>query len=294
MDESMIVGVVAVVVLYGIIVPGGKAFLAFLKARNERKNAPPIPEGFATSAPEDYSNPESEVRSWWQKSRRAFIAVGGNDGRMRYYDVDTLPNPLATDIIKGAVGGKGSVKVLRKGDDGKWSESEVNMSAVVQEHFGLRALYRPVWNYAMSGLKWGAVLGAILKLVGTAIELMSVEPGAGLCFLVAAALCLNPRIGVIAIVIASAVMSQIYEANFFIIGLSSAVTGAILGLLPGLTVGGIIGLSRRKNLPLAPDAVKEGPYLAFKVVLLPLIGSIIVGVAYVFLNLYVLSRFLKQ
>ena len=53
----------------------------------------------------------------------------------------------------------------------------------------------------------------------------------------------------------------------------ATLVGAILGCLPGMAIGGAIGLSRRKTLPCATDAGPEPDGLFLKVFVFPILGG---------------------
>src|SRR5208282_3108649 len=121
-------------------------------------------------------------------------------------------------------------------------------------HFKLRVLYEPVWAHAMAGVKWGVLIGIGLKFLDTLILLASVNGELAFMFLVAAGVCAIPRIGIPAMIVVYFVMSKFTKANLFMALLAVMLIGSILGCLPGMAIGGAIGLGRKKNLPLAGDA----------------------------------------
>jgi hypothetical protein len=78
--------------------------------------------------------------------------------------------------------------------------------------------------------------------------------------------------------------------NFFLMFLASALSGAILGCLPGMATGGIVGLIRRRSISCAKDASPEGTGIILKAIILPLAsgGGLIVFYFLVF-NPWLLS-----
>jgi hypothetical protein len=55
--------------------------------------------------------------------------------------------------------------------------------------------------------------------------------------------------------------------------LSATLVGAVLGCLPGMAIGGIIGVSRKQALARAKDAEPEPAGLALKTVAFPFAGA---------------------
>ncbi|MGI6495005.1 MAG: hypothetical protein ACOX5G_02770 [Kiritimatiellia bacterium] len=291
MDDSLIFTMVVMGVFYFIIAPLWGALKARNKEKKERKNAPPTPDNCRFSALEDAGNPDSDIRKWWASNHSAFVTVEGQNGIAHFYRMDNVVPEIRAAILAGNHTPDSRACVHSKGENGKWSETAKEpLSKLIDSTFKLRVLYRPVWAHAMAGLKWGVLVGIGLKLADTALMLASVEPGAALCFAIAVAAVFIPRIGIIGVLVLAFVLGQFYEANFFLIGLSSALTGAILGSLPGMALGGFIGLGRHKAIERAPGASPEDSTIAFKAAVLPLLGSVVVTLLYFFVvNPWLLS-----
>ena len=69
-------------------------------------------------------------------------------------------------------------------------------------------------------------------------------------------------------------------------------TGALLGSMPGMAVGAIVGTVRRRHLTLAYDAPRENAFLRF---LVPALIAVVIWVLYFYLVLHhVLPALLKQ
>ena len=100
-----------------------------------------------------------------------------------------------------------------------------------------------------------------------------VDPGHAALFLIALGVCLVPRIGMIAMVILSLPMARVSNVNFFLVAIVAALVGAGLRCLPGMAMGGLIGILRRNGLPISSDAVPEPARLPLGVALLPAIGG---------------------
>ena len=156
--------------------------------------------------------------------------------------------------------------------------------------FNLRILFQPIWSYAMAGLKWGAIIGACLKLFAATIELGLVNPGLAVLFFIAIGACFIPRVGFVAVVILSIILTRLTGGNLFIMGLTSAVTGAILGCLPGMFVGGLIGRIKKDPMNCARDLSGEPKLVVLTGIVLPFAGA----VALVLFYLLVLNPWLVQ
>lgn len=59
----------------------------------------------------------------------------------------------------------------------------------------------------------------------------------------------------------------------FLMILAGMLVGALLGCLPGMGIGGIIGVARRGSLPTAHDASPEPAGLWLRAVILPLLAE---------------------
>jgi hypothetical protein len=110
----------------------------------------------------------------------------------------------------------------------------------------VRVLYEPVWSHAMSGLKWGALIGIGLKFLDTLIWLFFVDPGLAIMLIIVAGMCAIPRIGIAMSGIVSIAISGFVKVNLLGMFLGVMIIGSILGCLPGMAIGGIVGLARKK------------------------------------------------
>jgi hypothetical protein len=234
----------------------------------------------------DLKAPENAGLNWWKENMRnpgAFLAVEAQGGSVvHFYSKKEIPDSLYSSILAGNHGASSNSVLYTKGEGEAWDEKAQPLQQLISQHFKLRRLYHPRWAYALAGLKWGALVGGAGKLLDTAIGLLSVEPGAALCFLAAVGICFVPRVGIIGMIALSFFMSQFYKANFFMMGMAAALAGALLGCLPGMAIGGIIASARKKSLPLAPDAKVEDDAGLMKTVLLPLTGGVLLIGFYVF------------
>ena len=282
-------------IVFFVVIPILKAVWEYLTREKKPKIDLESQPGFqGDTSIDDFRNPESAALKWWQNNTEKFIAVETADAGVRFYAPDDLLEELRSEVIDGKLAAGANMHVYTKGQDGKWITSTQAVANFVKSIFKLNILYRPVWAHSMAGLKWGALIGIVLKLVDTAVGLMSVEPGAALCFVIAIAVCFIPRVGIVGMITVTVVMGQFYRGNFFMMGISAAIIGAILGCLPGMAFGGLIGLSKRRKLPHAPDAKPEGNAIALKTTLLPFVGGAVLAALYFFvLNPWLMSVLAK-
>jgi hypothetical protein len=133
----------------------------------------------------------------------------------------------------------------------------------------------------MEGLKWGIYIAIGLKALDTAYAFFSANLLLGLFFLGAIAAMFIPKIGPVAsIVIIFLSVRTFPSVNIYLTVIAAMLVGAILGCLPGMAVGGIIGLSKKKSLPLARDATPEPDNLVLKVVALPILAGCVLWAFY--------------
>ena len=154
----------------------------------------------------------------------------------------------------------------------------------------------PVWSHAMAGLKWGALVGVGLKLLDTFVALASVDPMMALLFAGAVVVCCVPRIGVIGIIVISLWMTKYSSANFFLMAGAAALVGAVLGSLPGMAIGGIVGLCRKGHLPRVEGApeLSPGDALARAVVLPALGGGVLLAMYFLVVNPWIYEVLERQ
>jgi hypothetical protein len=240
-------------------------------------------------SPPDLEIEESKKVSNW-------IAVASTTGgEHRIYNKNQYIPSIRAGIIDGIFTENSLVAIHTRGEDGKWNKISKPLAEIVNGHFKLRALYEPVWSHALEGLKWGALAGIGLKFLDTLVTLGSVDPTLAILFLAAIGACLIPRIGLIGMVIISIAMSRYSQMNIFMVVISAALAGATLGCLPGMAVGGVVGVCRRKSYPQAADAKPERDGLVFKAVLFPLLGGAAVWALYLFVfNPWVVGLLTKQ
>jgi hypothetical protein len=257
-----------------VIVPIFKSLWAFITKDRTPPVIPEIPDFSRQLSLSDWHIPETAALKWLQENCTTFLSITTTDNHIINYRPDELDTRFRDALIAGRHSLDSSVELHVKGPDGNWTTSSPPISGLIKGRPKLNALYNPIWTYAMTGLKWGAILGAAGKLLDTAIALLAIEPGAALGFAVAIVAVFIPRVGILGVLVVSIVLSQFYRANFFLIGMSSALTGVVLAILPGMALGGLIGLARRGRIRRAADAIDEDRILVLKAVVLPFIAGI--------------------
>jgi hypothetical protein len=210
-----------------------------------------------------------------------FVTTHTSDGTIRSFKKDQIVPDLRKSITGGTIHLEDRLDVSAKTESGEWIEKTTTLKDFVNDHFNLRILYQPVWAHAMAGLKWGAIIGIGIKVIDTLITFAIINPLMAIFFLAALAILFFPRYGFLAAVILAFnfIRSAGFDGFFSIMtttlvaAFSASLTGAILGCLPGMFIGGMVGFFRRNIIPHANDIETEPDHLILKAVILPLIGG---------------------
>jgi hypothetical protein len=248
-----------------------------------------------------------------KKSTNLLLEIALPSGERQLFNKENGLAILRKGIIEGTFNATSTIDVhYKKDQDSDWSITNVTLAEFAKEHFELRIEYEhPIWTHALAGLKWGALIGGFLKLIDTFMLLHSVNRHLGDIFfmtvMMAIFLTLALRVGfenigsrvglenrpVLFIIAFGALiifqlMGQMDMAQkqqmIKVIGMISgaASVGAILCCLPGMAVGGAIGLVRQKSLPRAKDALPEQGDLVLKTIVFPLVVGSAVWFVYRF------------
>jgi len=226
-----------------------------------------------------------------KKLKKWFLVAQTVSGESRVYDKEQFSHRVytlglfRTDIIRGEFTARSAVDIHAKNQYGKWSKTTLPLAEFAKKYFKLRVLYQPVWSHAMAGLQWGAKVGIGLMVLSTLIMLWSIDPTVVIIGVALIAVCFTRIwfIAVLFLVYTEFKTGTFVNVNAFVIPvIVSAITGFALGCLPGMAIGGAIGLSRRNVLPRAPDAAPEPDDIILKAFLFPLIGGVSVWVCYLF------------
>ena len=235
--------------------------------------------------PEEPSQPDAADIEALKQKTGWFVAFQTTRGDWRTADKTTFEADLHSHIAGGVVRSESSIDTYAKGDDGGWTKTSARVGEFVKRHFKLGVMYEPVWTHAMSGLTWGAIIGAGLKVLHTIFLFFAADrPEIALGIIGAFLLCL-PRIpGWVKGLMLLACIQGVKQAGFgFITGslmanASALFTGAAVGCLPGMAIGGIVGFARKDSIPHPPDARPERNGLFLKTVVFPGVGAIAVWI----------------
>ncbi|MBU4054163.1 MAG: hypothetical protein KKA41_07310 [Proteobacteria bacterium] len=230
----------------------------------------------------ELENPNEADLDGLKAQKDWFIEIDQADGSKHFFGKEEISTRMRAEIFEGKYQKNHSVSVHSKDKDGKWTQKDSPLFEFSKSYFSLRTLYQPVWSHALEGLKWGALAGIGLKLLDTLVLLGTVDPALAFMFLVAIVVCCIPRFGMIGVIGISIFMMKYSKANFFLMGLSAGLVGAILGCLPGMAVGGLIGLARKNSLSVTRDGSSDPEGLFLKAVVLPAIGGCALWIFYIF------------
>lgn len=215
-------------------------------------------------------------------SAACVISVTLPDGSARQYVDQDIKGSLRRDIISGLLPMSCAAKkqVVSKG---KAATTSGTLRDVAKSMFSLDCLYRPVWAHAIRGIAWGAIIGIGLKLLDTAVTLFVINPLLGLLMVAAIASLFIPRGGlyVMGAIIYIMIKTGV-SMNLYMMMMGAALVGALLGTLPGMAIGGLVGLVRSVSLPRAHNAVREPGVPILTAFLLPAGGGAALLYFYVF------------
>ncbi len=247
-----------------------------IEKESPTKRSNTAPTASPLSQPEAPSQtPTDEEVETFKKTCNWFV-VGENSTGRWFCTKKEFADIFRRNILEGTFTAACTVDVHVKTKDGKWNKTSSSLAQFAKRHFKIGVLYEPVWSHAMAGLKWGALSGIVLKYLDTLFLLGSIDPRMAFLFLVVTGVCVIPRLGMPLVIVVSISLYRFTKANLFITLLAVMLFGSILGCLPGMAIGGAIGFLRRKNLPVASDATPERSGLVWKVMVLPLLGSVII------------------
>jgi hypothetical protein len=199
--------------------------------------------------PLEEDNSTSEVN---QTAR--IIEVKLPNGEVNRYEDHSV---LREEIINGTMRRDFRARVITKSDA---EEKEVEWSTlekVVDTSFELQLLYKPVWAHTMKGAVYGALVGILLKALDTTVTLFAIDATAGVVWLLVVGSLFAKRWWAPAIAIFVAVKLGI-QSNLFITALAVAVVGSVFGAPAGMLIGTIVGICRKRKIPMANDADAEG------------------------------------
>lgn len=256
--------------------------------------APALP---VTSVEPHQTSPETEVDAELAQHRSTsawLVVTRPSDGERQIHDKQAFLPAIGNCIVAGTLRADDAIEIHVQDASGTWSQTTRSVADFAKSNFELRVLFEPVWSHAIAGLKWGALIGIGLKLIDTFVALSSVNPGIALLFLVTVGVCLIPRIGMAGVIFVSLATARFSHANFFVMGGAAALTGATLGCLPGMAIGGVVGLARRSALPRAASTAHESGDVVAKAIVVPLCGAAALLSFYFFVAIPWMTEFLNR
>jgi len=200
-------------------------------------------------------HPIEEENSTSEANQKAqIIEVKLPDGDVERYEDHSV---LRSEIINGTVKRDFRARVMTKSDA---EEKEVEWSTVekvADTSFELQSLFKPVWAHTMKGAVYGALVGIFLKALDTTVTLFAIDATVGVVWLIVVGSLFAKRWWAPAIAIFIGIKLGI-NANLFITALAVAIVGSIFGAPAGMLIGTIVGVFRKRKIPIAHDAGVEG------------------------------------
>lgn len=234
-------------------------------------------------------NESDEIVVTNKKDNDWFIIVNDNSNDKNVYTLKNFKSELKNGLINGKYSSENKIQGHFK-VEGEWKKEDTTVKKFIKDFNELKMLYKPILNHALIGLKWGIYIGIGLKLLDTAILFGSVDPLIGILFIVAIGITFIPKIGTVGMIIAVIVLGRLTEVNLYMAAISAALIGGILGCLPGMLLGGVIGWIRRGNLPKAHDSIIEPSSILLYTIVLPMFGAFGLIYSYiVFFNPWLMS-----
>jgi hypothetical protein len=233
---------------------------------------------------------ESEIVRENKKNKDWFIILTNSTNGKFAFDRNNFIEELKKGLINGTYGLENNFECHYKDEKGNWALENTTVKEFSKDINELKMLYNPVWNHAVIGLTWGAIIGVGLKILDSAILLGYSDPTLSFLFLGAVGITFIRKIGVMGVVIAGFLLTKYTGMNFFMMAIVAAAVGAVLGCLPGMFVGGLIGWIRRNFIPKAHDAICEPASKLILTIGLPLLGGTALIYSYiVYFNPWLIS-----
>ena len=211
-----------------------------------------------------------------------------SQGTKTFYSKKDVGKEIREKILQNELTKETPITVYKKSTPKEWKEESTTLLELTKDCFNLRVLYEPVWSHAITGLKWGALLGILLKLIDAVIMIGMIEPGYALLFVLAICMATIPNVGPVISVVGLLAMGRATGFSFLWTALGAILVGAVLGCLPGMGIGGIVGSIRKKRLPLASDAEPESEKILLKAVILPFAIGLLVFIIYICIQFMIL------
>ena len=189
-------------------------------------------------------------------------------------------------ILQGTITKSLVTWTINIAQDGKRKKSkESTVEKIAASNAALRSLYRPIWDYTIKFISYGAIACIGLKALDTTVTVFKVSALIGVFWLaVVGSLFLGKKWPAAPFVVIVASVMFGLKVNLFVAVLATMLVGFIFGAPLGMIVGTLVGYFRRKSRALAPDAEPEGirPFLLG--VFLPVVALAILIPVYLWLT----------
>jgi len=249
---------------------------------------------------ENVSGGESQLQQQTTPLRITIIA----DSATRQYaeqSAETTVAALRADILQGKITKEARTRFEIKDGDAKPRTIEGTLIQCSARYPQLADLYTPVSRLAHSGMRYGIGVGIFVNFILLGILVSRTNQTFGLaimgmsvCFVIAVSL-VSFKVNLPAVQTPCMLAAVILPAYLGFNGLfpqvlGAALSGGVLGFMPGMTVGAIVGVIRRPQIPKAADALPENAALRIAV---PLVVSVAIWASYLTLARELLPELMK-
>lgn len=269
-----------------VIVEGGnewKSYESLFPAVKIKAKTPVVGEKHGPTAPTDLPPvlrlDESAIEKL-RKRTKWFVAFQTSRGTWETATKETLVGKIHQSVRKKLIDDSSPMEIHERGRGGAWNTFAVTLPDLAKQHLKLRAMYQPVWSYAMTGWTWGAFVGAWLMILYVMfVSFDADQPGiavgmAGFLLISSPKIPNSVRTAIMFLTILGSKLAL--KANpmaLVLLAGGAIVAGVLLGGLPGMAIGGIKGFLSRSSIPRVANAPPEPRALFLIAVLLPAFGA---------------------
>ena len=194
---------------------------------------------------------------------------------------------LQSAIMEGAITRSLEAKTITIGADKKRKESkESSVEKIANSNAILRPLYRPIWDYTLKYITYGAIVFICLKAIDTTVTLFIANLLVGFLWLaVIGSVFLGKKWPAAPMVVIVGSVLLGLKVNLFFALLATSLVGFLFGAPVGMVLGTVVGFFRRTSRPRAPDASPEGMRPFYLGILLPVLVLAVEIPLYIWLNM---------
>jgi hypothetical protein len=157
---------------------------------------------------QEIDSEESEIVKENKKNKDWFIILTNSSNGKFAFDRNNFIEELKKGLINGTYSSDNNFECHFKDEKGSWALENTNVIKISKDINELKMLYNPVWNHAVIGLTWGAIIGVGLKILDSAILLGYSDPTLSFLFLGAVGITFIRKIGVMGVVIAGFLLTK--------------------------------------------------------------------------------------